>query len=125
VALAELLAECMSLNLGLAAGHIRAALAPPAVGTKFAMYPACPRPELVWGLRAHTDAGGIVIMLRLRNTDMAGKMRIPCRIRMRYGRDMVGIRIHNVSAYPFLFGLETHERKRFGPVDSIRPSPTG
>ncbi|XP_039822936.1 1-aminocyclopropane-1-carboxylate oxidase 1-like [Panicum virgatum] len=73
VALAELLAECMSLNLGLAAGHIRAALAPPAVGTKFAMYPACPRPELVWGLRAHTDAGGIVIMLQLRNTDTAGK----------------------------------------------------
>ncbi|PAN43642.1 hypothetical protein PAHAL_8G252400 [Panicum hallii] len=64
VALAELLAECMSLNLGLDAGHIRRALAPPTVGTKFAMYPACPRPEVVWGLRAHTDAGGIVIMLQ-------------------------------------------------------------
>lgn len=54
----------MSLNLGLTAGHITTTFAPPAVGTKFAMYPACPRPDLVWGLRAHTDAGGIIIMLQ-------------------------------------------------------------
>lgn len=64
VSLAELLAECMSLNLGLPAGHIRDTFAPPSVGTKFAMYPPCPRPDLVWGLRAHTDAGGIIIMLQ-------------------------------------------------------------
>ncbi|CAO2142655.1 unnamed protein product [Urochloa humidicola] len=64
VSLAEVLAECMSLNLGLAAGHIKGAFSPATVGTKFAMYPACPRPELVWGLRAHTDAGGIIIMLQ-------------------------------------------------------------
>ncbi|XP_040375921.1 1-aminocyclopropane-1-carboxylate oxidase 1-like [Oryza brachyantha] len=64
VSLAELLAECMSLNLGLDAARLRDAFAPPFVGTKFAMYPACPRPDLVWGLRAHTDAGGIILLLQ-------------------------------------------------------------
>ncbi|GJM99089.1 hypothetical protein PR202_ga16156 [Eleusine coracana subsp. coracana] len=63
VSLAEKLAECMSLNLGLASGYIKDTFAQPSVGTKFAMYPACPRPDLVWGLRSHTDAGGIIIML--------------------------------------------------------------
>ncbi|CAL4956056.1 unnamed protein product [Urochloa decumbens] len=64
VSLAELLAECVSLNLGLPGGHVADTFAPPFVGTKFAMYPACPRPELVWGLRAHTDAGGIILLLQ-------------------------------------------------------------
>ncbi|TVU41432.1 hypothetical protein EJB05_14949, partial [Eragrostis curvula] len=64
VTLAELLAECMSLNLGLTGDHIKAVLSPRSVGTKFAMYPPCPQPELVWGLRAHTDASGIIIMLQ-------------------------------------------------------------
>ncbi|KAF8670984.1 hypothetical protein HU200_050256 [Digitaria exilis] len=64
VSLAERLAEAMSLNLGLPGGHIAGAFAPPFVGTKSAMYPPCPRPELVWGLRAHTDAGGIILLLQ-------------------------------------------------------------
>lgn len=64
VSLAERLAECMSLNLGLPGAHVAATFAPPFVGTKFAMYPSCPRPELVWGLRAHTDAGGIILLLQ-------------------------------------------------------------
>uniref|UniRef100_A0A0D9V294 1-aminocyclopropane-1-carboxylate oxidase n=1 Tax=Leersia perrieri TaxID=77586 RepID=A0A0D9V294_9ORYZ len=68
ISLAELLADCISLNLGLhtaaAGAAVREAFAPPFVGTKFAMYPACPRPELVWGLRAHTDAGGIILLLQ-------------------------------------------------------------
>ncbi|KAM3298018.1 hypothetical protein ACQJBY_039799 [Aegilops geniculata] len=64
VSLAERLAECMSLNLGLDAGLVRDTFAPPFVGTKVAMYPACPRPDLVWGLRAHTDAGGIILLLQ-------------------------------------------------------------
>lgn len=64
VLLAERLAECMSLNLGLDGGRTRDTFAPPFVGTKFAMYPACPRPDLVWGLRAHTDAGGIILLLQ-------------------------------------------------------------
>ncbi|CAJ1937140.1 unnamed protein product [Sphenostylis stenocarpa] len=36
----------------------------PAVGTKVAKYPQCPRPELVRGLREHTDAGGIILLLQ-------------------------------------------------------------
>ncbi|XBI41898.1 hypothetical protein VPH35_126300 [Triticum aestivum] len=64
VSLAERLAECMSLNLGLDGGLVRDTFAPPFVGTKVAMYPACPRPDLVWGLRAHTDAGGIILLLQ-------------------------------------------------------------
>ncbi|CAM0881467.1 unnamed protein product [Alopecurus aequalis] len=64
VSLGERLAECMSLNLGLDCGRIKDTFAPPFVGTKFAMYPACPRPDLVWGLRAHTDAGGIILLLQ-------------------------------------------------------------
>ncbi|XP_062208468.1 1-aminocyclopropane-1-carboxylate oxidase 1-like [Phragmites australis] len=64
VPLAERLAECMSLNLGLPGGHVADTFAPPFVGTKFAMYPSCPRPDLVWGLRAHTDAGGIILLLQ-------------------------------------------------------------
>ena len=38
----------------------------------------------------------------LRNTDTAGKVLIPCRIRIRHGYawDTAGIRIHGVSAYP-------------------------
>jgi aminocyclopropanecarboxylate oxidase len=64
VSLAERLGECMSLNLGLPARHVADTFAPPFVGTKFAMYPSCPRPELVWGLRAHTDAGGIILLLQ-------------------------------------------------------------
>ncbi|WVZ69956.1 hypothetical protein U9M48_018669 [Paspalum notatum var. saurae] len=64
VALAERLGECVSLNLGLAGAHVARTFAPPFVGTKFAMYPACPRPDLVWGLRAHTDAGGIILLLQ-------------------------------------------------------------
>ncbi|KAI4969416.1 hypothetical protein ZWY2020_000330 [Hordeum vulgare] len=43
----------MSLNLGLDGGRVKDTFAPPFVGTKFAMYPACPRPDLLWGLRAH------------------------------------------------------------------------
>ncbi|RLM92603.1 1-aminocyclopropane-1-carboxylate oxidase 1-like [Panicum miliaceum] len=64
VSLAERLGECMGLNLGLPAGHVAATFAPPFVGTKFAMYPPCPRPGRVWGLRAHTDAGGIILLLQ-------------------------------------------------------------
>ncbi|CAH2051221.1 unnamed protein product [Thlaspi arvense] len=36
----------------------------PAFGTKVAKYPECPRPELMRGLREHTDAGGIILLLQ-------------------------------------------------------------
>ncbi|XP_020215521.1 1-aminocyclopropane-1-carboxylate oxidase 1 [Cajanus cajan] len=67
--LAEKLSELMSENLGLEKGYIKKAfsgskLKGPAVGTKVAKYPQCPRPELVRGLREHTDAGGIILLLQ-------------------------------------------------------------
>ncbi|CAA3012018.1 1-aminocyclopropane-1-carboxylate oxidase 1 [Olea europaea subsp. europaea] len=36
----------------------------PSVGTKMAIYPECPRPEPIRGLREHTDAGCIILMLQ-------------------------------------------------------------
>ncbi|RZR75403.1 hypothetical protein BHM03_00056543 [Ensete ventricosum] len=62
--LAEKLAELVSENLGLDKDHLKKAFAPPFVGTKVAMYPQCPQPELVTGLRGHTDAGGIILLLQ-------------------------------------------------------------
>ncbi|EMS59240.1 hypothetical protein TRIUR3_09457 [Triticum urartu] len=34
----------------------------PTFGTKVSSYPPCPRPDMVKGLRAHTDAGGIILL---------------------------------------------------------------
>ncbi|TKY60787.1 1-aminocyclopropane-1-carboxylate oxidase 1 [Spatholobus suberectus] len=65
--LAEKLSELMSENLGLEKDYIKKAFSGskgPAVGTKVAKYPRCPRPELVRGLREHTDAGGIILLLQ-------------------------------------------------------------
>ncbi|XP_038996495.1 1-aminocyclopropane-1-carboxylate oxidase-like [Hibiscus syriacus] len=36
----------------------------PTFGTKVANYPPCPTPEKIKGLRAHTDAGGIILLLQ-------------------------------------------------------------
>ncbi|KAF8696706.1 hypothetical protein HU200_036332 [Digitaria exilis] len=91
VSLAERLAEAMSLNLGLPGGHIAGAFAPPFVGTKFAMYPPCPRPELVWGLRAHTDAGGIILLLQ---DDAVGGLEF-----LRRGEEWVLIEVVSGGAY--------------------------
>lgn len=65
---AEELSELMSENLGLEKDYIKEAFSGsnnngPTVGTKVAKYPQCPRPELVRGLREHTDAGGIILLL--------------------------------------------------------------
>ncbi|KAH6828568.1 ACC oxidase 1 [Perilla frutescens var. hirtella] len=65
--LAEKLSELMCENLGINKEHIKEAFAGstgPSVGTKVAMYPQCPRPELIRGLREHTDAGGIILLLQ-------------------------------------------------------------
>ncbi|XAR53427.1 Aminocyclopropanecarboxylate oxidase [Bertholletia excelsa] len=67
IKLGEKLSELMCENLGLEIDHIKEAFAGskgPSVGTKVAMYPQCPRPELVRGLREHTDAGGIILLLQ-------------------------------------------------------------
>lgn len=67
IKLAEKLSELMSENLGLEKTYIKEAFSGsqgPAVGTKVAKYPECPNPELVRGLRQHTDAGGIILLLQ-------------------------------------------------------------
>ncbi|XP_057968275.1 1-aminocyclopropane-1-carboxylate oxidase 1-like [Malania oleifera] len=65
--LAEKLSELMCENLGLEKGCIKKAFSGnigASVGTKVAKYPKCPHPELVKGLREHTDAGGIILLLQ-------------------------------------------------------------
>ncbi|CAJ1951611.1 unnamed protein product [Sphenostylis stenocarpa] len=65
--LAEKLSELMSENLGLEKNYIKEAFSGtngPAMGTKVAKYPQCPHPEMVRGLREHTDAGGIILLLQ-------------------------------------------------------------
>lgn len=67
--LAEQLMEVMDENLGLEKGRIKAAFTgdgrhAPFFGTKVSHYPPCPRPDLVTGLRAHTDAGGVILLFQ-------------------------------------------------------------
>jgi len=65
--LAEELLEVVCENLGLEKGYLKKAFygsRGPNFGTKVANYPACPKPEMVKGLRAHTDAGGIILLLQ-------------------------------------------------------------
>ncbi|KAJ7969478.1 1-aminocyclopropane-1-carboxylate oxidase [Quillaja saponaria] len=67
IRLAEKLSELMSENLGLDNKYIKKVFSGskgPSVGTKVAIYTHCPHPELVRGLREHTDAGGIILMLQ-------------------------------------------------------------
>ncbi|KAJ9183832.1 hypothetical protein P3X46_007639 [Hevea brasiliensis] len=67
IKLAEKISELISENLGLEKDHIKDAFKGgrgPSVGTKVAKYPQCPQPELVRGLREHTDAGGIILLLQ-------------------------------------------------------------
>lgn len=65
--LAEDLLDLLCENLGLEKGYLKKAFygsRGPNFGTKVANYPPCPKPELVKGLRAHTDAGGIILLLQ-------------------------------------------------------------
>nr|AKU19655.1 aminocyclopropane-1-carboxylate oxidase [Oxytropis ochrocephala] len=67
IQLAEKLSSLMSENLNLDKDYIKKAFSGtkgPAMGTKVAKYPQCPYPELVKGLREHTDAGGIILLLQ-------------------------------------------------------------
>ncbi|KAK6941400.1 Isopenicillin N synthase-like, Fe(2+) 2OG dioxygenase domain [Dillenia turbinata] len=67
IKLAEKLSELMCENLGLEKCYLKESFAGsrgPSVGTKVAKYPKCPQPELVRGLREHTDAGGIILLLQ-------------------------------------------------------------
>ncbi|KAJ0571731.1 putative aminocyclopropanecarboxylate oxidase [Helianthus annuus] len=67
--LAEKLMEVMDENLGIAKGHIKKMFNDgdeenAFFGTKVSHYPPCPHPERVTGLRAHTDAGGVILLFQ-------------------------------------------------------------
>ncbi|XP_060198299.1 1-aminocyclopropane-1-carboxylate oxidase 5-like [Lycium barbarum] len=73
--LAERVMEVMDENLGLQKGYIKKAFnnigeeaeegsENAFFGTKVSHYPPCPNPEMVNGLRAHTDAGGVILLFQ-------------------------------------------------------------
>ncbi|KAG8084702.1 hypothetical protein GUJ93_ZPchr0010g10170 [Zizania palustris] len=67
--LAERVMEVMDENLGLEKGRMKRAFTgdgrhAPLFGTKVSHYPPCPRPDLITGLRAHTDAGGVILLFQ-------------------------------------------------------------
>ncbi|KAG5252027.1 1-aminocyclopropane-1-carboxylate oxidase [Salix suchowensis] len=66
--LAEQLLDLLCENLGLERGYLKKAFCgsngSPNFGTKVSNYPPCPKPDLVKGLRAHTDAGGIILLFQ-------------------------------------------------------------
>ncbi|GLT84941.1 hypothetical protein SLE2022_031480 [Rubroshorea leprosula] len=67
--LAERVMEVMDENLGLPKGYIKRASNDgdeenAFFGTKLSHYPPCPHPERVNGLRAHTDAGGVILLFQ-------------------------------------------------------------
>uniref|UniRef100_A0A0C9S6K6 aminocyclopropanecarboxylate oxidase n=1 Tax=Wollemia nobilis TaxID=56998 RepID=A0A0C9S6K6_9CONI len=70
-ALTEKLLEIISLNLGLEKDYVKRAFSggkggeeKPFFGTKISHYPPCPRPDLINGIRAHTDAGGLILLFQ-------------------------------------------------------------
>ncbi|KAI8525035.1 hypothetical protein RHMOL_Rhmol13G0197100 [Rhododendron molle] len=65
--LAEQLLDLLCENLGIEKGYLKKAFygsKGPTFGTKVSSYPPCPRPELIKGLRAHTDAGGLILLFQ-------------------------------------------------------------
>ncbi|KAL6544711.1 Aconitate hydratase mitochondrial [Orobanche minor] len=65
--LAEQLLDLLCENLGLEKGYLKKAFygsKGPNFGTKVSNYPPSPKPELIKGLRAHTDAGGIILLFQ-------------------------------------------------------------
>lgn len=65
--LAEELLDLFCENLGLEKGYLKKAFygsRGPTFGTKVSNYPPCPKPDLIKGLRAHTDAGGIILLFQ-------------------------------------------------------------
>jgi len=65
--LAELLLDLLCENLGLEKGYLKKVFygsKGPNFGTKVSNYPPCPKPELIKGLRAHTDAGGLILLFQ-------------------------------------------------------------
>nr|BAF33502.1 ACC oxidase [Phelipanche ramosa] len=65
--LAEQLLDLLCENLGLEKGYLKKVFygtTGPNFGTKVSNYPPCPKPDLIKGLRAHTDAGGIILLFQ-------------------------------------------------------------
>ncbi|TYJ26081.1 hypothetical protein E1A91_A07G095000v1 [Gossypium mustelinum] len=65
--LAEELLDLFCENLGLEKGYLKKAFygaKGPTFGTKVSNYPPCPTPDKIKGLRAHTDAGGIILLFQ-------------------------------------------------------------
>ncbi|KAL9270185.1 1-aminocyclopropane-1-carboxylate oxidase-like protein [Drosera capensis] len=65
--LAEQMLDLFCENLGLEKGYLKRVFYGangPTFGTKVSNYPPCPKPELIKGLRAHTDAGGIILLFQ-------------------------------------------------------------
>ncbi|XP_059437717.1 1-aminocyclopropane-1-carboxylate oxidase [Corylus avellana] len=65
--LAEQLLDLLCENLGLEKGYLKKSFygsKGPTFGTKVSNYPPCPKPELIKGLRAHTDAGGLILLFQ-------------------------------------------------------------
>lgn len=65
--LAEELLDLLCENLGLEKGYLKKVFHGangPTFGTKVSNYPPCPKPDLIKGLRAHTDAGGIILLFQ-------------------------------------------------------------
>nr|BAA33378.1 ACC oxidase [Cucumis sativus] len=65
--LAELLLDLLCENLNLPKSYLKNAFHGsngPTFGTKVSNYPPCPNPDLIKGLRAHTDAGGIILLFQ-------------------------------------------------------------
>ncbi|XVE78390.1 hypothetical protein DITRI_Ditri13aG0141100 [Diplodiscus trichospermus] len=65
--LAEELLDLLCENLGLEKGYLKKVFygaKGPTFGTKVSNYPPCPTPDKIKGLRAHTDAGGIILLFQ-------------------------------------------------------------
>ncbi|KAJ0081621.1 hypothetical protein Patl1_09840 [Pistacia atlantica] len=66
--IAEQLLDLLCENLGLEKGYFKKAFygckGSPTFGTKVSNYPPCPKPDLIKGLRAHTDAGGLILLFQ-------------------------------------------------------------
>jgi len=65
--LAEELLDLLCENLGLEKGYLKKVFhgtTGPTFATKLSNYPPCPKPEMIKGLRAHTDAGGLILLFQ-------------------------------------------------------------
>ncbi|XP_068302794.1 1-aminocyclopropane-1-carboxylate oxidase-like [Pyrus communis] len=65
--LAEQLLDLLCENLGLEQGYLKKAFYGtngPTFGTKVSNYPPCPNNDKIKGLRAHTDAGGLILLFQ-------------------------------------------------------------